>query len=409
MLPETLPPNALPDSAFIGLAPFLRLNIAGDDLQGIGQRLLGQLQSYPDDENLWMNLSTALFCLEQRELALNIQGEALALARTYRLPAIRQPAGFQLLMLMAPGDLAANTPLDCLLEDSDVDLIYHYVASDGLLPVELPAHDALMVGLSETDAHRELLATLADQLADWPRPVINDPRQIPATGRNTASRLLADAPGLSIPATERIERATLAAVADGRLDLAATAACAFPIILRPVDSHAGRDLARLGDPGELAAYLAGVADEEFFIAPFIDYRSADGLFRKFRIALVDGQPLACHMAVSEHWMIHYVNAGMYEDAGKRAEEARFMAQFAVFAERHREALQAIHRRTGLDYLCLDCAETRDGELLIFEIDHAMVVHAMDCPERFPYKQEPMAALRATFRDFLDRLTAPACA
>lgn len=115
-----------------------------------------------------MNLSTALFCLEQRELALNIQSEALALARTYRLPAIRQPAGFRLLMLVAPGDLAANTPLDCLLEDSDVDLIYHYLADDGQLPAELPEHDALMVGLSETDAHRQRLAALAGQLADWP-------------------------------------------------------------------------------------------------------------------------------------------------------------------------------------------------------------------------------------------------
>lgn len=108
-------------------------------------------------------------------------------------------------------------------------------------------------------------------------------------------------------------------------------------------------------------------------------------------------------------MIDYMNAGMYEDAAKRAEEAQFMAQFASFAERHREALQAIHRRTGLDYLCLDGAENQAGELLIFEIDHAMVVHAMDCPERFPYKQGHMAALKATFRDFLDRLATPATA
>lgn len=410
MPPETPPLNDLPESAFIGLAPFLRMNIAGADLQAVGQLLHSQLQSFPDDENLWMNLSTALFCLEQRELALSIQAEALAMARTYRLPAITQPAGFRLLMLMAPGDLAANTPLDCLLEDSDVDLIYHYVAADGILPAELPAHDALMVGLSETDTHRDLLAALAEQLADWPQPVINDPRQIPVTGRNTASRLLAGAPGISIPATERIARAALAAVADGRVDLADTAAaCGFPVILRPVDSHAGRDLARLADPGELASYLAGVADDEFFISAFVDYRSADGQFRKFRIALVDGRPLACHMAVSDHWMIHYVNAGMYEDAAKRAEEARFMARFAAFAERHREALHAIHRRTGLDYLCLDGAETRAGELLIFEIDHAMVVHAMDCPERFPYKQGHMAELKAAFRDFLGRLAAPAAA
>ena len=51
------------------------------------------------------------------------------------------------------------------------------------------------------------------------------------------------------------------------------------------------------------------------------------MFRKYRIALIEGRPFACHMGVSEHWMIHYLNAGMRESAPKRAEEACFMAEF----------------------------------------------------------------------------------
>ncbi len=57
-------------------------------------------------------------------------------------------------------------------------------------------------------------------------------------------------------------------------------------------------------------------DAEFFISRFIDYSGKDGLFRKFRVALIDGKPYACHMGVSSNWMIHYVNAGMYEDAAE---------------------------------------------------------------------------------------------
>ena len=82
-----------------------------------------------------------------------------------------------------------------------------------------------------------------------------------------------------------------------------------------------------------------------------------------------------------------------------------MAHFDDFAQRHRLALQAICRRTKLDYLCIDCAETPDGQLLVFEIDHAMVVHAMDPEHQFPYKQPHMQKVKNAFRDFLFRLTA----
>ena len=165
--------------------------------------------------------------------------------------------------------------------------------------------------------------------------------------------------------------------------------CDFPLIARPVGSHAGHDLARLQDPTELAAYLEQVAAPEFFIARFIDYSDADGLFRKFRVALIDGEPFACHMAVSSHWMVHYVTAGMYEHAGRRAEEAGFMERFDAFAQRHRAALQAVYQRTQLDYLFIDCAQSPDGELLVFEVDHSMVVHAMDSEQLFPHKQVHM--------------------
>ena len=82
-----------------------------------------------------------------------------------------------------------------------------------------------------------------------------------------------------------------------------------------------------------------------------------------------------------------------------------MEQFDAFAKRHQAALAAIHQRTGLDYLCLDCAEMPDGRLLIFELDHVMVVHAMDSESLFPYKQVYMQKVKDAFRDYLLHLTA----
>jgi glutathione synthase/RimK-type ligase-like ATP-grasp enzyme len=390
---------------FLGLAPFLRVNIAGTDLLPLGQEMLAQAQQNPNDAPLWMNLSVVMQCIRQRDIGLAIQGEALNVQRIFHLPAAVQPAKLRLLVLMLPGDIAANTPIDCLLENSDVDLVFYYVTEGEPLSLPVPEHDVVLVGLSESDAHRDTLQALERALAHWPKPVINAPQHIPNTGRDAASRLLQDAPGLHIPTTQRAARATLRLIASGALQLAEQFGCTFPIILRPYDSQAGRDLARINSAEELTTYLAQVTANDFFLARFIDYSGKDGLFRKFRIALVDGQPFACHMAVSSHWMVHYVNAGMYEEAHKREEEAAFMEHFADFAQRHRAALDAIYNRTGLDYLLLDCAETREGELLIFEIDHTMVVHAMDPEHLFPYKQTHMKKVQDAFRNYLLRLSA----
>ena len=40
---------------------------------------------------------------------------------------------------------------------------------------------------------------------------------------------------------------------------------------------------------------------------------------------------------------------------------------------------------------------------MFEIDHAMVVHAMDSEQLFPHKQTHMLKVKTAFRELLRRL------
>jgi hypothetical protein len=49
---------------------------------------------------------------------------------------------------------------------------------------------------------------------------------------------------------------------------------------------------------------------------------------------------------------------------------------------------------------MDCAQTLDGKLLVFEVDTAMVVHALDSVELFPYKKATMQKLFGAFRQML---------
>lgn len=374
--------------AYLGLAPFLRASISGADLRQATQQMLQKLSDDSGNSNLLMNLSIAAQCMNQKELGLAFLQEALSLQQTYTVPARLLPARLRLLVLVTEGSIQSNTPLECLLEVSDVELVFHYIRAGTPMLANAPAHDLLFVGISDSDAHRGLLEDLAAELQNWSRPVLNAPQFLPLTGRDRASALLQDIPRLLAPATRRASWEQLQALAAGHIGVAQLLpGCTFPIILRPLGSQAGADLQRIDSADGVGVYLAKLQDDAFFMAPFIDYSDAQGQFRKIRIALIDGKPFVCHMAVSDNWMIHYVNAGMYAEAWKRSEEARFMNEFPQFVARHQGALDAIAQRMQLEYLVMDCAETRTGELLLFEIDHGGVVHAMDVESIFPYKND----------------------
>ena len=382
---------------FLGLAPFLRRSIESNDLYTYTQSLLVDAAGDEHNAVLWMNLATGCLCLKMRDMGLEIQSQALSMQRLFVRPASIQPAKFRLLMMMTAGDLSENTPLDCLLEHSAVELLYYYATADQPLPAELPAHDAVMVALSDNADNRALLLQLQNLLLHWPVPVINPPHLLPQVNRDRLSMLLQTTPGVEIPRTRRLSQSEVLQLASQ------TSGETFPMIIRPLGSQAGRDLQRINDAKALADYVQQTAVAEYFVARFVDYSSADGQFRKCRIAMLNGQPFISHMAISSDWMVHYVNAGMYESAEKRAEEGLFMQQFDQFAARHAQALAVIYQRLKLDYFCIDCAETRDGKLLVFEIDHIMVVHAMDNPELFPFKAAQIAKLQQAFEQTLYQL------
>ena len=394
---------AQPFAPLIGVAPLMRRAFFKEDLKPLGALLLARAQENPTDANAYLDLSTVLQLSGDRAIALAVQAQAIEIAPLYSVPAQRAEPGLRLLVIMGPGDLMSNTPIEFLLEDSDVALDFLYLTLDSPWPEMVPDHDVLMVALAESDANQPLLELLAQFVADWPRPVINLPERIAVLSRDGACAALQGVPGLDMPTTARIDRAALQALGAGASTVdAILQGDDFPLIVRPIGSHAGQDLEKMTCGQDIADYLERVQAERFYLSRFVDYRSADGLFRKYRIVLIEGRPFVCHFAVSAHWMIHYLNAGMNESAEKRAEEAACMAHFdEEFALRHAATLREIHERMGLPYLGIDCAETRDGELLIFEVDNAMIVHAMDPEDLYPYKKPAMRKVFTAFRQMLE--------
>ena len=346
--------------------------------------LLQQTQAERDGANFHMRVFYQMLASGDSELAMALQARALDLRSSYRIAGCAQPR-LRLLALHGPGGLSENTPLDFLLEGSDVALSQLYLRLGQPLPAVLPAHDVAMVALGESQEGNAMLQALEGLLAHWPRPVLNQPHRLRACARDALWAQLHDIAGLQVPSTRRLEPG---ASWDGP----------YPVCVRPLDSHGGRGFVRLESPEQWPALAAELAGQTLYACSFIDYRSADGQYRKCRIALIEGLPYACHMAISSDWMVHYASAGMEDSATKRAEEQHFLEHFAEeFGQRHAAALRAIAERLALDYVVLDCWETQAGELLLFEADNRGWVHATDVAELFPYKQAVMQQVFTAFR------------
>ncbi len=403
-LRRELPASAGEPPATAGLAVYARALFAGADLQPTWDALMARATAAPPDVGAMLDLSTILQLAGQREQGLALQADALAQQRRYRR-IVGSGDGPRLLALVSTGDLMASTPIDFLLSGWDGVLELMFVANGERATIAIPEHDVAIVCVGKSDTNALLLDALTDAAARWPKPILNAaPGAIKRLGRDRAPIRLEGCAGLDMPPSLRINRALLAALTLGAAPLGeilpdpAFAGRDYPIIVRPVGSHAGVGLEKLDHASQIAGYLERCDAELFYLSPFVDYAGSDGRFRKLRVAMVDGQPFIAHMAISDHWMVHYLNAGMAEDVAKRAEEAQMMATFDQgFAARHASAFKALHAAFGLDYFAIDCAEDRQGRLLVFEADTAMIVHDMDPPDLYPYKAPAMMKLFAAFQ------------
>ncbi len=334
------------------------------------------------DQGLAMQLSF------RHETGLALQAAALARSKMFRLRT-HQAAKPRVLAICAPGDLMTNTPLEFLAEGAGLQLDLLFVDVERPLPDHVPDHDVAFCAVSETAP--AVLERLTPWLATWPRRVLNRPPAAARLARDLAAQALSDLDGLLVPDAVCLDATALAATPNDW----------FPCLIRPAGSHAGDGLTLVGDHQALEQAARGLGAKRYSRTRFVDYRSSDGLYRKYRVALVAGRPLLCHMALSDHWMVHYLNAGMADHPERRAEEARTMEDFAAgFGLRHGRAFRAIAERLGLDWVVVDCAEAPDGRLLFFEADVAAIVHDMDPPDLYPYKRLAMARVFDAFREML---------
>lgn len=314
-------------------------------------------------------------------------------ARGHRDAAYRQQNLFieqavrpELTLLMPTTAEGGNVPWKFLFPRSRCTVLKWFVeyASEGEAE-RLPPYDLVFNGIGDADAAQPVAALLARFLTTSEKPVLNRPAAVLNTRRDRLPNLLQGITDLVVPEVMRLD--PTASIDED---------IAFPILLRAAGSHGGTGVRLVHSLAELIrATEAG--PQSWYLTRFWPYCSADGWYRKYRVIFIGTEPFPYHLALSRHWLVHYVTADMLSGAAKGEEESAFLSDpEAAIGAPLMAALREIGRRLALDFAGIDFSILPDGRLLVFEANATMLVHPEAEPGPLAYRNAAVSRILDAF-------------
>jgi len=291
-----------------------------------------------------------------------------------------------------------NVPFDFLLPQSRnrrITWMMEYASIEQV--AHFPPYDLVFNAIGDQDVTDASHDTVMRFLELCDKPVINPPKSIARTSRDLIPDLLKDIDDVLAPPMVRLKPDAIRYTDAGQL---ASAGVHLPMVARPVGSHGGRGMRLIETPAALMSMDTGDV-EELYASTYCDYRSVDGHYRKYRVIFIDRQPYPYHLAISEHWQVHYTSADMLSHQWKRDEEHRFLeSPDIVLGEDAMRALRIIGQRIDLDFFGIDFSIMHDGRILIFEANATMLVHTENYHDVLKFKNPYVQQILDAFDAFL---------
>ena len=245
---------------------------------------------------------------------------------------------------------------------------------------ELGGYRCILNLITEAEQNGKVLENLKKLVRGFPARVINRPEAVLRSTRDQVARQLSGIEGLRVPRAIRLR----AAKPEVSMRAVEKAGLTYPIILRQAGTHTGRIVGCFDTADDLKAALGGEGDH--IATEFADFRSADGIYRKYRVFFIGPRIILRHMLASDHWNIH------------ARDRRRFMLALPHLIEEERElfadpenpfppeigkVLQAVRDRIALDFFGMDFGIDPDGRVVLFEANATM--------NFFPFLAEPELA------------------
>ena len=267
---------------------------------------------------------------------------------------------------------------------------------------ELHPYRLILNLITDPDQNPRTLENLKKLLREYGGEVLNRPEAVLKSTRDHVAKLLDGTPGLVAPKTIRVRNPKPNLVA-GAVD---QAAMRFPLIVRLAGTHTGIILGLFDDIDRLRSEIS--APDEHIITEFVDFRSPDGLYRKYRAFFIGSRIIFRHMLVSDTWNVHASDRlrFMADRPELLAEEsAMFERGGDAFPQDIRQTLEAVRDRMPLDYFGMDFGVLPDGRIVLFEANATMNFYPFLPDPRFEYVKQCVAPARLAFQEMLGRNSA----
>ena len=237
---------------------------------------------------------------------------------------------------------------------------------------ELDGYSCLLNLITEPEQNTKVLENLRKLFRGLPGKVVNRPEAVLRSTRDQVARRLDGIAGLQ-----------------------------YPIILREAGTHTGKIVGCFDTADALKAALDGKGDR--IATEFVDFRSEDGLYRKYRLFFFGRRTVLRHMLTSDGWNVHAKDRRRFMLARPELidEERRlFEDPENPFPPAVAAVFEAVRERMDLDFFGMDFGFGRDGRIVLFEANATM--------NFFPFLPEPELAhvlrcgppAEAAFRELL---------
>ena len=263
---------------------------------------------------------------------------------------------------------------------------------------DLSGYTHILNLVTEPEDNKRVLDNLRKLVRGLPARVVNHPDAIQRSTRDQVAKQLAGIEGLHVPRAVRF-RASKPEVALRAIE---KAGLSYPVIVREAGTHTGRIVGCFSQADDLRAALQKGGDH--IATEFVDFRSSDGFYRKYRVFFIGEHIIIRHLLASDHWNIHARDRQRFMLGQPQLideERSLFEDPENSFPPEVADILKAVRDRMGLDFFGMDFGFGPDGRLVLFEANATM--------NFFPFLSDPRLAhvlrcgpiAEAAFRNLLD--------
>lgn len=194
-------------------------------------------------------------------------------------------------------------------------------------------------------------------------PLVNPSWAVSATTRPLIARRLAHQAGVRVPHCTfyRAGALTLREHIDA-------AGHRYPVLLRPPGQHGSVGLVCVEGPDEISHHTARL--RSCTVTDFVDFRSEDGLWRKYRMVYAGDRLFRRHVLTDGAWNLTRAARRFMRDRPVLAAEEQAWLGRPVTLERDSVEARVMHqfRALQLDFGAIDFALPPGGDLVVFEIN-----------------------------------------